>query len=94
MDYLFAISVLGNDLGAWLGALVLITVDLALFYLSKGVGVARLSQLAARTTVQRDDVVVEVLVKTHGLFLMVLALFIGSLALRLPDTLRPRGCTA
>lgn len=87
MSDLLAIKFLDNTLLDWVIALALTLGALLLIYVFKRIVVRRISQLSARTETYWDDVVAEVLAQTHFVFLFVIALFVGSLMLNVPETL-------
>jgi small-conductance mechanosensitive channel len=77
-----------NTLSSWLIALavaVTIAVALRLFQI---MGIRNIARLAARTETTWDDAFVEVLHHTTWLFLLIIALFAGSLLLTLPAHVR------
>ena len=67
----------------WVFALVVAIVVMAALMLIRRVLVSRLSKLAARTTTDVDDFVVDLLRHTHPLFLLVIALASATLPLHL-----------
>jgi small-conductance mechanosensitive channel len=79
---------LDNTVQDWLIFIAVTTAALAVAYLFKRIAISRISRLAADTAVQWDDAVAEVLSRTHSVFLLMVALFVGSLALKLPDIVR------
>ena len=88
MEDLLTFNLFGNLLANWLAAFAVTSGVLVLFYAFKRVAMTRLSRLASRTAAYWDDSLVELLARTHFLFLIVVALYIGSLMLAIPDTLR------
>jgi small-conductance mechanosensitive channel len=79
-------SFLGNSLRAWLLALLTTIVILAALWLTKRLLISRLAALAGRTKTDLDDLLVSVLKRTNFYLLTLLALYAGSLILRLPQT--------
>jgi len=88
MEDLLSYKLLDNTIQTWLTFLAVTSASLAVAYLFKRLAVVRISRLAARTSFQWDDALAEVLTRTHALFLLAVALFIGSLALALPEGVR------
>lgn len=74
----------GNTLLAWLIAFGVLLVVLAVLLLARRILVNRLAKMAGRTRIGVDDLLIDVLKRTHGLFLFVVALSAASLALVLP----------
>jgi small-conductance mechanosensitive channel len=75
---------LGNTLQAWLSAGLTAAVILFVGLVLRRVLVSRLEKLAARTTNNLDDMVVEMLKATRAWVLIALAVLIGAAQLRLP----------
>lgn len=67
----------------WLVASLLTIVALTIFWLLKRISVNRIPQWVGRTENQVDDLLAELLEQTKFWFLLVLALYVGSLALAL-----------
>jgi len=88
MEDLLSYKLLDNTIQTWLTFVAVTSASLAVAYLFKRLAVVRISRLAARTSFQWDDALAEVLTRTHALFLLAVALFIGSLALALPEGVR------
>ena len=86
MEQLLTIELLNNSIQNWLGGIALGSAALAVFYLFRRIAVSRLAQLATRTTAEWDEALVDLLSRTHALFLLIIAVFVGSLLLHLPDT--------
>jgi small-conductance mechanosensitive channel len=76
---------LGNSLLQWLFAVTALLLGYLLLRLVKRIAGQRLAALAARTQTQWDDVVTGAIGKTKNLFLLVVALFIASQFLQLPE---------
>lgn len=88
MNGLLAIELLDNTLQDWGYALALTITSLFLIYVFKRVVVRRVAQITARTETYWDDVLTEVLAQTNYVFLFIIALFVGSLKLNLPEAVR------
>jgi small-conductance mechanosensitive channel len=87
LDFL-AYPLLNNAVQDWLFAL---TVSMLVFLLIRIIirlGVSRLARLAKETTTIWDDAVTDALVLTRGLFVLIIALSLGSLFLVFPDRVR------
>ncbi|HYQ72389.1 MAG TPA: hypothetical protein VET88_10740, partial [Gammaproteobacteria bacterium] len=74
---------LGNTLQHWLVALCIAAVTLVLLYLFRRLVLARLAVLAKNTENCWDDAVADMLSRTRSPFILIVALFLGSLALSL-----------
>lgn len=85
---LISFSLAGNTLGEWLSAVAVAVLSYLLMRIFIRAGVARLAVLARDTTTQWDNAATEALSRTRGLFVIVIALFAGSLVLALPDRVR------
>jgi small-conductance mechanosensitive channel len=79
----------GNSLKLWLWALIVLLSVLTVLRLLRGIVAGRLAKLAARTTTRLDDRLAELVKRTSFFFILVLAIYAGSLVLTLPDV--PRG---
>ena len=79
---------LGNTLQHWLVALCITIVTLALLYLFKRLGLSRLAALARNTENTWDDAVADMLSRTRSPFIIIVALFLGSLSLSLAGEYR------
>jgi small-conductance mechanosensitive channel len=77
-------TVLGNTLQAWLSAGLTAAIILLVALVLRRVLVSRLEKLAARTTNNLDDMVVEMLKATRAWVLIALGVLIGAAQLRLP----------
>jgi small-conductance mechanosensitive channel len=88
IEAVLSYRLLDNTVQDWLIFIAVTTAALAVAYLFKRIAISRISRLAADTAVQWDDAVAEVLSRTHSVFLLMVALFVGSLALKLPDIVR------
>ena len=78
----------GNSLLAWLIAAGVFVVMLGLLALLRRLLTNRAAKIATRTSTSFDDLVVDILGRTHTLFLLVLALVAASLALTLTEEVR------
>jgi small-conductance mechanosensitive channel len=83
---ILAREILGNTVQDWLIALLAAVVSLACFYLFKAYVISRIVALAKQTKGEWDDALADLLARTSGLFLFLVALFVGSLFLSLPGT--------
>lgn len=88
MQEVLSYELLDNTVQAWLSFFIVTSAALAVAYLFKRLAVSRISRLAAQTAFEWDDALAEVLTRTHALFLLIVALFAGSLALALPGSIR------
>jgi len=88
MEEVLSYELLDNTIQTWFSFLAVTSAALIIAYLFKRVAVSRISRLAARTAFQWDDALAEILARTHALFLLIIALFIGSLVLTLPGNVR------
>ena len=79
---------LGNTLQNWLVALCIAVLTLALLYLVKRLGLSRLTALAKNTENTWDDAVADMLSRTRSPFILIVALFLGSLSLSLAGEYR------
>lgn len=75
----------GNSVQDWLLALLAAIVVMVVFQVVRRVIVGRVTSLARGTDTDVDDFVAHLLNKTHVLFLLIVALYAGSLFLTLPD---------
>ena len=78
----------GNSLLVWLIAAGVFVLVLGALLLLRLVLVKRATKVAARTSTGLDDLILNVISRTHTLFLIVLALSAGSLALTLASDVR------
>lgn len=69
---------------SWSIALAISAAAVALMLTAKKLVVRRLARIAARTPSHLDDIAVQVLARTHPLFMLCAGLYLGSLALELP----------
>jgi len=84
LDYRF----LDNTLQDWLLALAVTAMALAAIYLLKRLGQSRLSAFAHQTENRWDDAADSLLAHTRKLFVLIVALFLGSLFLGVADEYR------
>jgi small-conductance mechanosensitive channel len=75
---------LGNSISQWLLALGVTLVLFLFLRLVASALIRRLQSLSRRTRPELDDFLVELLRKTRGLFIILIALWAGSLSLTLP----------
>ncbi len=78
----------GNDLQSWLTALGVAIAILIGLRLVEQVLIVRIQRLAKKTDTVIDDVVIGVLRKTKLIYLFIVSVYLGSLALTLPETIR------
>lgn len=76
---------LGNTMRAWLAAAIVTVAVFAMLWLLKTLLRRHLAQLAARTQTQVDDLLIDLLGRVRPLVLVILAIFAGSLLLKIPD---------
>jgi small-conductance mechanosensitive channel len=79
---------LGNPVQSWLIALAISAIALLALYLIKRLGQSRLSAFASQTENRLDDAAAEMLSHTRSLFILIVALFLGSLFLDLTGEYR------
>jgi small-conductance mechanosensitive channel len=77
--------VFGNTLARWFVALAIALVALLVFYIIKKIIFHRISEMASHTKTSVDDMASLVLQRTNGFLVMLLAIYLGSLSLNLPD---------
>ena len=87
MDFL-ATTLYGNPVSSWLIALLVAVVILAALRIFQALGVRQIARLASHTETTWDDAFVELLRHTMWFFLLIIALFAGSLLLTLPEHVR------
>ncbi|HET7565929.1 MAG TPA: hypothetical protein VFJ96_13095, partial [Gemmatimonadaceae bacterium] len=80
---------LGNSVLAWLIALGVLILVMAVLLITRRVLAKRLATLAARTSTDIDDFAVDLLRHTHPLFLFLLALGAAAITLQLPGLQKP-----
>lgn len=78
----------GNSVLAWLIAAGVLVLVLGALMLLRRFVVNRMAKLAARTSTELDDVLLEVAGRTHAFFLFVVALGAATVALALPAEVR------
>ncbi len=81
-------SILNNAVQNWLVALAVSVLVYFLIHIIIRLGVSRLARLAKQTTTIWDDAVTDALSRTRGLFVLIIALFLGSLWLEFPERAR------
>ena len=72
-------SLFNNAVQNWLFALAVSVLFFSLIHVIIRLGVSRLSRLAKQTSTIWDDAVTDALSRTHSLFVLIIALFLGSL---------------
>jgi small-conductance mechanosensitive channel len=77
-------EIYGNAAGAWLLSIALVVLAWMLLWVARLAIGARLSRLATRTTTSLDDLAADLIARTHGAVVVVIALASGGLLLRLP----------
>jgi small-conductance mechanosensitive channel len=87
LDFL-AYPLLNNTVQDWLLALTVSVLFYLLIRIIIRLGVSRLALLAEETATIWDDAVTDALSRTRGLFILIIALFLGSLFLEFPDRVR------
>jgi len=85
---LLAYPLLNNEVKDWLIALTVSVLVFLLIRIIIRLGVSRLARLAKETATIWDDAVTDALTRTRGLFVLIIALFAGSLFLVFPDRVR------
>ena len=78
-------SLFNNAVQNWLFALAVSVLFFSLIHVIIRLGVSRLSRLAKQTSTIWDDAVTDALSRTHSLFVLIIALFLGSLYLQFSD---------
>jgi small-conductance mechanosensitive channel len=85
---LLTITIYDNPLRTWLIAVLVAVVTAIVLRVFQAVGVRQIARLSERTSNTWDDAFVELLRHTRWLFLLIVALFAGSLLLTLPERVR------
>jgi small-conductance mechanosensitive channel len=85
---LLAYPLLNNPVKDWIIALTVSVLFFLLIRIIIRIGVSRLARLAKDTSTIWDDAVTDALTRTSGLFVLIIALFLGSLFLVFPDWIR------
>ena len=75
----------GNSLQVWATALVVVVAALIALRIGKAVLTRQLVALAGKTRTQLDDVAADLVQRTKFFFLLLVALYAGSIVLTLPD---------
>ena len=75
----------GNEIWKWLLAVAVVVLVAAFFWIAVRLLLRRLSKIAAQTSTRFDDLVLKLLGRTELLFLIVGAVYAGSLVVKLPD---------
>jgi small-conductance mechanosensitive channel len=76
-----------NPIYNWLVAIAIAGGIYLVVRLGKAIALRRLRQLAKKTVTDWDDLILELIERIHGLFLLIMALYAGSLILKLPSSL-------
>ena len=86
-DYLEFLNypIADNPVQDWLIALAVFVLVYLLIHIVIRVGISRLARLAKDTTTIWDDAVTDALSHTRGLFVLIIAVFVGSLLLTFPE---------
>ncbi len=84
LDFL-AYPFINNALQNWLISLIISVLVVFLIHTILRVGISRLAKLAKETTTIWDDAVIDALSHTRGLFVLIIAIFAGSLFLTFPE---------
>ncbi len=85
---LLTYSLLGNTVQSWLTAITIFIVALLAIHTIIRVGISRLAKFTQDTSNILDDAIVKELTGTHNLFILILALFLGSLFLKFPSQIQ------
>jgi len=88
LTHLLNYTLLNNSLQQWLYALMLSVIVFFAMRMVIRVGIARLARLAKKTTTIWDDAVTDALAQTHRLFVIIIALSLGSLLLTFPERIQ------
>ena len=75
----------GSEVWRWLLAVAVVVLVAAFFWIGVRFLLRRLSKIAEQTATQFDDLVLRLLERTKLLFLIVVAVYAGSLVVKLPD---------
>jgi small-conductance mechanosensitive channel len=81
-------TILGNSVQNWLVALLIAVIAVALTYLVKRLSLSRLVAMARQTDTTWDDAIAHMLSRTRSLFIIIIALFLGSLSLSIASDYR------
>ncbi len=87
LDYVFY----GNEIQAWLVALGIAAGSILVLRLVEAVVVARLQRLTKKTSTVIDDIVIASVRKTKLIYLLIVAVYLGSRALELPERVHSFG---
>ncbi|MBT8438913.1 MAG: hypothetical protein KJO91_04235, partial [Gammaproteobacteria bacterium] len=79
---------LNNAVQNWLFALAVSVLVFLLIHIIIRLGVSRLSRLAKQTSTIWDDAITDALSRTRSLFVLIVALFLGTLYLEFSDRTR------
>ena len=75
----------GNMVRVWLAAFLLVVVVIIVLHLIKRMIVRHIASLADKTGTPVDNMLVNMLAKTHPLFVLLLAIYLATWVLALPD---------
>ena len=81
-------TIMGNSLLQWAFAVIALLLSYLLLRMAKLIAGRRLAAFATRTETPWDDVVAQAINKTKPVFLLIAAIFIGSLLLQLPERIQ------
>ena len=88
LTHLLNYTLLDNSLQQWLYALMLSVIVFFAIRMVIRVGIARLARLAKKTSTIWDDAVTDALAQTHRLFVIIIALSLGSMLLTFPERIQ------
>jgi len=77
-----------NTLQQWIIAVAITIISLVAIRLLRGIVLHRLRAISEKTTTKIDDLITDLLHRTKSFLLLAVAIYIGSLALSLPQTLK------
>lgn len=83
--YVMTVSLLNNDLAAWSIALTIALGAFGVLYALKGIALRRLHAFAPASATYLDDLAIRILSATNPLFMVLMAIYAGSLWLTLPE---------
>lgn len=87
MEFLTSRSFLGNSLADWASALGVTLLSWVVLRLAARVGISRLARLSRATEIRWDDILIGALQKTKGVLLLIIAVYLGSRPLDMPEEL-------
>jgi len=74
----------GNPLGLWIGFVAVASIAYAILLWIRRISAARVGVIAALTGAPLEELISDLVVRTHALFLLTVSLYLGSLLLYLP----------